>query len=244
MSSSNCPSPLPTVTKLQVDSVTFPPSVISPASSNPLFLGGAGVRGLDIQGKFVIFTVIGVYLDPVSVPSLSVKWKGKTTEELTESVPFFREIVTVTMKLPLTGQQYSEKVTENCVAIWKSLGIYTDSEAKAVERFLEVFKDETFPPGASILFALASKGSLAVAFSKDDDSIPETGKAVIENKLLAEAVLESIIGKNGVSPGARLSVAERLAQLMNSDKVEEDATKTDQEEANNLPLGDKLAKEN
>lgn len=66
------------------------------------------------------------------------------------------------MKLPLTGQQYSEKVTENCVAIWKSLGIYTDSEAKAVERFLEVFKDETFPPGASILFALASKGSLTV----------------------------------------------------------------------------------
>ena len=49
---------------------------------------------MDIQGKFVIFTVIGVYLDPVSVTSLSVKWKGKTTEELTESVPFFREIVT------------------------------------------------------------------------------------------------------------------------------------------------------
>ncbi|KAF3573242.1 hypothetical protein F2Q69_00061881 [Brassica cretica] len=295
--SSGVQSPLPSVTNLQVDSVNFPPSVISPTSSNRLFLAGAGVQGLDIQGefvistvigvyldpnavgsltsfgwgsktteeltesvdffrhivtgKFVIFTVIGVYLDPVSVPSLSVKWKGKTTEELTESVPFFREIVTgsfekfikVTMKLPLTGQQYSEKVTENCVAIWKSLGIYRDSEAKAVERFLEVFKDETFPPGASILFALASKGSLTVAFSKDD-SIPETGKAVIENKLLAEAVLESIIGKNGVSPGARLSVAERLAQLMNSDKVEEDATKTDQEEANNLPLGDKLAKEN
>lgn len=80
---------------------------------------------------------------------------------------------------------------------------------------------------------------LQVAFSKDD-SIPETGKAVIENKLLAEAVLESIIGKNGVSPGARLSVAERLAQLMKENKVEEDATKTDQEEANDLSL----AKEN
>ncbi|KAG2311226.1 hypothetical protein Bca52824_022783 [Brassica carinata] len=248
MSSSNCPPLLPTVTKLQVDSVTFPPSVISPASSNPLFLGGAGVRGLEIQGKFMIFTVIGVYLDPVVVPSLSVKWKGKTTEELTESVPFFREIVTeihkVAMKLPLTGQQYSEKVTENCVAIWKSLGIYTDSEAKDVERFVQVFKDEMFPPGASILFALSSKGSLTligaidlhlrlhVAYSKDD-SIPETGKVVIENKLLAEAVLESIIGKNS-----------RLAQLMKNNKVEEDATKTDQEEANDLPPGDKLAKEN
>ncbi|KAF3525740.1 hypothetical protein F2Q69_00049102 [Brassica cretica] len=252
MSSSHCPTPLPSVTKLQVDSVTFQPSVISPASSNPLFLGGAGVRGLDIHGKFVIFTVIGVYLDAVAVPSLSVKWKGKTTEELTESVPFFREIATgsfekfikVTMKLPLTGQQYSEKVTENCVAIWKSLGIYTDSEAKAVKKFLEVFKDQTFPPGASILFALSPNGSLTIAFSKDD-SIPKTGKAVIENKLLAEAVLESIIGKKGVSPGARLSLAERLSQLMKENKVEKDATKTDnQDEANDVSLGDKLAKEN
>lgn len=66
------------------------------------------------------------------------------------------------MKLPLTGQQYSEKVTENCVAIWKSLGIYTESEAKAVERFLEVFKDQNFPPASSILFALSPNGSLTV----------------------------------------------------------------------------------
>lgn len=70
------------------------------------------------------------------------------------------------MKLPLTGQQYSEKVTENCVAIWKSLGIYTDSEANAVKKFLEVSKDQTFPPGASILFALSPNGSLTVIFTK------------------------------------------------------------------------------
>ncbi|CAN8268070.1 unnamed protein product [Cochlearia groenlandica] len=247
-------SPLPSVTKLEVDSVTFPPSVNSPATSNPLFLGGAGVRGLEIQGKFVIFTVIGVYIDTNAVPLLSVKWKGKTAEELTESVPFFREIVTgsfekfikVTMKLPLTGQQYSEKVTENCVAIWKKLGIYTDSEAKAVKSFLEIFKDQTFTSGSSILFALSPNGSLTIAFSKDD-TIPKTGEAVIENKLLAEAVLESIIGKNGVSPEARLSLAKRLAHIMNKNKVEEEEeeeeekviTKIDQEEAI-----DKLAKEN
>ncbi|CDY71367.1 BnaAnng37160D [Brassica napus] len=85
---------------------------------------------------------------------------------------------------------------------------------------------------------------LQIAFSKDD-SIPKTGKAVIENKLLAEAVLESIIGKKGVSPGARLSLAERLSQLMKENKVEKDATKTDnQDEANDVSLGDKLAKEN
>ncbi|VVB05735.1 unnamed protein product [Arabis nemorensis] len=249
--SSSSPSPLPSVTKLQVDSVTFPPSVNSPASSNPLFLGGAGVRGLDIHGKFIVFTVIGVYLDANAVPSLSVKWKGKTAEELTESVPFFREIVTggfekfirVTMKLPLTGQQYSEKVTENCVAIWKSLGIYTECEAKAVERFLEVFKDQNFPPGSSILLALSPNGSLTIAFSKDD-SIPESGKAVIENKLLAEAVLESIVGKKGVSPGARLSLAKRLGQLMKNNKIEEEETKIDQDEAIDISVGDKLANEN
>lgn len=77
---------------------------------------------------------------------------------------------------------------------------------------------------------------MQIAFSKDDN-IPDTGKAVIENKLLAEAVLESIIGKNGVSPGTRLSIAERLAQLMKKNKVEEEASE-------DLSVEDKVAKEN
>ncbi|CAF2133243.1 unnamed protein product [Brassica napus] len=203
MFSSGSQLPLPSVTNLQVDSVNFPPSVISPASSNPLFLGGAGsekylkfkntVQGIDVVGDKFVITFFGVYLDPVAVPLLSVKWKGKTTE-LMESVPFFREVVTgtfeklikVMMRVPLPGQLYSQIITGTSVKIWKSLGIYTYSEAKAVERFLEVFKDEKFPRGASILFALSPEGSLTIAFSKDD-SIPETGKAVIENKLLTEA---------------------------------------------------------
>lgn len=67
------------------------------------------------------------------------------------------------MILPLTGQQYSEKVTENCVAFWKAIGIYTDDEAKAVEKFLETFKDEKFPPGHSILFTQSPLGSLTVS---------------------------------------------------------------------------------
>lgn len=69
----------------------------------------------------------------------------------------------MTTILPLTGQQYSEKVSENCVAIWKSIGIYTDAEAKAIEKFLEVFKDQNFPPGASILFTQSPNGSLTVS---------------------------------------------------------------------------------
>lgn len=52
-----------------------------------------------------------------------------------------------------------------------------------------------------------------IGFSKDG-TIPEVGSAVIENKLLAEAVLESIIGKHGVSPKAKQSLAARLPELL------------------------------
>lgn len=75
----------------------------------------------------------------------------------------FEKFMQVTMILPLTGQQYSEKVSENCVAIWKHLGIYTDEEGKAIDKFVSVFKDQTFPPGSSILFTVLPKGSLAVS---------------------------------------------------------------------------------
>ncbi|XP_028799483.1 chalcone--flavonone isomerase 1 [Neltuma alba] len=210
------------VVAVQVENVEFPLAMKAPGSEKSFFLAGAGERGLQIQDKFVKFTAIGVYLEDDAVPVLAPKWKGKTAEELTESVEFFREIVTggfekftrVTMILPLTGQQYAEKVSENCVAIWKALGIYTEAEEKAIEKFVATFKDETFPPGSSILFTQSPKGSLTISFSKDG-SIPRAGGVVIENKLLSEAVLESIIGKNGVSPAARKNVATRLSDLFN-----------------------------
>ena len=72
----------------------------------------------------------------------------------------------VTMILPLTGQQYSEKVTENCVAYWKAVGLYTEAEAIAVEKFKQVFKEETFPPGSTIFFTLNPSGSLTVSTVK------------------------------------------------------------------------------
>ncbi|TKY50619.1 Chalcone--flavonone isomerase [Spatholobus suberectus] len=208
------------VTSVDVENVTFPLTVKAPSSANTFLLGGAGVRGLQIQDKFVKFTAIGVYLQDDAVKFLAAKWNGKSAPELTESDEFFRDIVTgpfekfmkVTMILPLTGQQYSEKVSENCVTIWKSLGIYTDAEAKAIEKFVSVFKDETFPPGSSILFTVSPQGSLAISFSKDG-TIPEVGSTVIENKLLSEAVLESMIGKHGVSPAAKQSLASRLSEL-------------------------------
>lgn len=49
---------------------------------------------MEIQGNFVKFTGIGVYLEDKAIPFLAGKWKGKTAEELVNSVEFFRDIVT------------------------------------------------------------------------------------------------------------------------------------------------------
>ena len=67
------------------------------------------------------------------------------------------------MIVPLTGKEYSEKVAENCVAYLKAVRTYTNAEAKAVTKFLMVFKNETFPPGASVLFTQSTHGSLMVS---------------------------------------------------------------------------------
>lgn len=215
------PPPSVPVSEVQVESVKFPPSVKPPGSAKILFLGGAGARGLEIQGKFIKFTAIGVYLEDAALPSLAAKWSGKSAEELADSVEFFRDVVTgpfekfsrVTMILPLTGAQYAEKVTENCVKYWQSVGTYTDAEAVAVEKFREAFKDQSFPPGASILFTLSPNGSLTIALS-EDGSVPEASNTVIENRQLTEAIFESMIGKHGVSPEAKTSLASRISELL------------------------------
>ncbi|KAI3417670.1 Chalcone-flavonone isomerase family protein [Psidium guajava] len=215
------PPPSAAVSEVQIESVKFPPSVKPPGSASTFFLGGAGVRGLEIQGKFIKFTAIGVYLEDAALPSLVAKWSGKSAEELADSVEFFRDIVTglfekfsrVTMLLPLTGAQYAEKATKDCIKFWQSIGTYTDAEATAVEKFREAFKDKSFPPGASILFTQLPNGSLAIAFS-EDGSIPEASNTVIESKQLSEAILESMLGKHSISPQAKMSLASRIHELL------------------------------
>jgi hypothetical protein len=83
----------------------------------------------------------------------------------------FEKFTQVTMILPLTGEQYSEKVTENCVKYWKATGVYTDAEGLAVEKFKDALKPETFPPGASILFTHSPTGVLTVSTRRDIDLI-------------------------------------------------------------------------
>ncbi|XP_031371811.1 chalcone--flavonone isomerase-like [Punica granatum] len=214
------------VTGVHVENFPFPPAAKPPGSDKTLFLGGAGVRGLDVDGKFVKFTAIGVYLEEKALPLLATKWKGKSAEELTDTDEFFRDIITgpfekltqVSFITQLTGKQYSDKVSENCIAFWKSIDAYGESEAGAIDRFLHVFKDQCFPPGSCIFFTHLSNGSYVISFSKHE-SIPEVGNAVIENNELAEAVLETIIGNGGVSPAARKSLATRLAEFMKLEKI-------------------------
>ncbi|CAN6291328.1 unnamed protein product [Urochloa humidicola] len=210
------------VSEVAVDGVVFPPVARPPGSVRPHFLAGAGVRGLEIGGNFIKFTAIGVYLEEdAAVPALAKKWASKSADELTSDVAFFRDVVTgdfgkfvrVTLILPLTGEQFSDKVSENCVAYWKATGVYTDAEGAVVEKFKAAFKPETFPPGASILFTHSPAGILTVTFSKDS-SVPESGGVAIENKPICEAVLESIIGEHGVSPAAKLSIAARMSELL------------------------------
>ncbi|KAF0911007.1 hypothetical protein E2562_005395 [Oryza meyeriana var. granulata] len=210
------------VSEMEVDGVVFPPVARPPGSGRTHFLAGAGVRGVEIAGNFIKFTAIGVYLEDAAVPALAEKWAGKPADALAADAAFFRDVVTgdfekftrVTMILPLTGEQYSDKVTENCVAAWKAAGVYTDAEGAAADKFKEAFKPHSFPPGASILFTHCPAGVLTVAFSKDSSAPKDAVAAAIENRALCEAVLDSIIGEHGVSPAAKRSIATRVSELL------------------------------
>lgn len=67
------------------------------------------MRGLDIDGEFVKFTGIGVYLEEKAVASLIPKWKGETPAQLIESLDFYRDII----KGNLNGNYYLG-TTYNC----------------------------------------------------------------------------------------------------------------------------------
>jgi len=63
----------------------------------------------------------------------------------------------------LDGREYVRKVSENCVAYMKSDGTYGDEEEKAIEKFREAFKDQNFPPGASVFYKQSPSGTLGVS---------------------------------------------------------------------------------
>lgn len=213
-----------TITGVKVEYIEFPAVVTPPASTKSYFLGGAGVRGLDIDGEFVKFTGIGVYLEEKAVASLTPKWKGKTASQLFESLDFYRDIIKgpfekfirSTKVRTLEGSEYVRKVSENCIAHMKSEGTYSDAEEKAIKEFREAFKDQFFPPGTAAFYRQSPNGALGLRFSKDE-TIPEHEYAVINNKPLSEAVLETMIGEIPVSPALKESLATRFCEFMKID---------------------------
>ncbi|XP_027366189.1 chalcone--flavonone isomerase 2 [Abrus precatorius] len=209
------------LTAVQVENLEFPAVVTSPATGKTYFLGGAGVRGLTIEGNFIKFTGIGVYLEDQAVASLATKWKGKSSEELVESLDFFRDIISGPFEKlirgskirQLSGPEYSKKVMENCVAHMKSVGTYGDAEAAGIEEFAQAFKPVNFPPGASVFYRQSPDGVLGLSFSQDA-TIPEEEAAVIKNKPVSAAVLETMIGEHAVSPDLKRSLAARLPAVL------------------------------
>ncbi|MED6159118.1 Chalcone--flavanone isomerase 1B-1 [Stylosanthes scabra] len=207
---------------VNVEFLEFPAVVTPPGTTKSYFLGGAGVRGLPIDGVFVTFTGLGVYLEDKAIPYLASKWKGKTPAQLLDSLDFYRDIIQGPFEKlirgsklkTLDGREYVRKVSENCVAHMKSLGTFGDAEEKAIHEFREAFKDQNFPPGSTVFYEQFPNGTLGLKFSKDE-TISEDRNALIENKALSEAVLETMIGEIPVSPALKESLATRLSEIVN-----------------------------
>ena len=47
-----------------------------------------------IEGKFITFKAISVYVDKSILPHLALKWKNSAAEELKNRVDFYMDIVT------------------------------------------------------------------------------------------------------------------------------------------------------
>ncbi|ERN12202.1 hypothetical protein AMTRI_Chr08g164050 [Amborella trichopoda] len=204
-----------------VFSATVKPPLSSSSSKKDLALCGAGVRGVEKEGVFVKFTCTALYMEEAAVYDLEPKWKGKSAEELLASLNFFMDIINcpfekmshVAMISTLDGKEFSGKVVEKCKAIMEGSGTFSPQQSPlALHKFMEAFKGKMLTYGSAIFFTYLEAGlSIAIA---EDGSIPDKGDVMIEDKALAQALLDSIIGEHGVSPAAKRSVAERLSEVL------------------------------
>lgn len=198
---------------LEVEGVDFAPSVTALGSDKQLVLGGAGFRGLEINGNLVKFTSIAIYVEKTIIPHLSSKLGGKSVEQLCENELLSDEVIAapceklvwVAFLVPLSGPQYSEKVVEGI-----RLQANPPVKEETLKQYLELLKSENFPPGTSLLTSLTEEG-VKIAFMKGN-VVPSEPCAVINDKDFGRAFLRTIIGKNGVSPQAKVSLAQRLCK--------------------------------
>nr|GEW10553.1 chalcone isomerase [Tanacetum cinerariifolium] len=186
-------------TGVQVESIFHPPTFKPPGATNTLLLAGAGARFFELDGKVLKVTAVSVYLEDKAIQSLAVKWKGKTPAELMDSDEFYNDIFTGPF----------EKLSQVSVLVPGS-----DADAATIDKFLEALKDVSFAPGASVLFTSPPAGSVTVNLGKDG-IISEAAIVVFENEKWGATVMESLIGRNGVSQEAKQSVASRVSELLN-----------------------------
>ncbi|KAJ1690326.1 hypothetical protein LUZ63_014481 [Rhynchospora breviuscula] len=116
-----------------------------------------------------------------------------------EDMSPFDKLSQVTLVAHLSGSQFVQKVAENCRTFMKKKNLYSQKEEKAAIEFEKLFEPIDLPPGSTIFFTHCASGQLKVTFSKDT-SVPELENWVVDCPNLKEAVLESIVGENGVSP--------------------------------------------
>ncbi|KAK7270104.1 hypothetical protein RIF29_23010 [Crotalaria pallida] len=163
----------PSITTIKFDNLEFPAVVTPPGSSLNERVG-------DGWGLHKVYGHRSISLEHKAVASLAPKWKKKSSQELTGTLDFFRDII---------------------------------SEAAAIDKFAEAFKNVNFPPGASLFYRQSPDGILGLRFSQDD-SIPENEAADIVNMPVSSAVLETMIGEHAVSPALKRSLAARLPALI------------------------------
>lgn len=75
----------------------------------------------------------------------------------------FEKFIQVTPFLQLTGYGFAAKLSDKLIEYWKSVELYTDAEAKVIEKYMEAFTDEKLPSGSSILFGQSPCESIMVS---------------------------------------------------------------------------------
>ncbi|GJX10648.1 chalcone isomerase [Tanacetum coccineum] len=179
-----------------------------------------GVRHMEMQGTIQKVAVAGLYLEEKAIESLGMKWKGKTNVELIDSDEFYNEIfngpfeklIHVTLLIPVTGKFFFELAVKKMTALWKEEGTYNDEDAETIVKYLDVFNDEFIKPHDAVLYTILPDGSATHNIAKDG-IVPEAPIGVIENKKWGPTQVDGMIGKNGVFPEVRQSVASRLSEL-------------------------------
>ncbi|CAM6052077.1 unnamed protein product [Sphagnum compactum] len=212
------------VLEVELEGMKFSKTLIVPStSSSPtLFLAGYGVTEMSIETIEVKFTAIGVYLEQTVVEHLK-PWKGKTTVELLEEDSGFHKdliqapvekLVKVAIIKGVKGTPYGGSLRSSL----QDRLVYDDKFEEAEEATLDAlatfFQPHTFPKGSTIFYHWPTPSIVQVSIAADGLVAAATVSHTIENKQVAEALLDVYLGENTITPSTLASVAEGISALL------------------------------